>query len=121
MQYRAYRSLRSMWTTFLSIFRLQCTLIRSEVAGVGKSHKHKTLCRQLRVNFPLGRDITLPIHKHVETDHIVDTLLTKLDDAFNNNVRHTIHIDIANEVSKFAIQDDLMKSVAFWATGLNNF
>ena len=76
-------------------------LIRSKRAGVGKSLQKKNLCTDLRVNRNIpGKDITIALHKSVDTDGIIK----RLKDEFgytndpNDDNCNTIHIDIAHEV-----------------------
>jgi len=75
-------------------------LIRSNRAGVGKSLQKFNLCTKLRAKHASqGKDITIPIYKTVDVDGLIKRLTGELDNGFSDDLFHTIHLDIAHEVS----------------------
>lgn len=67
---------------------------------MGKSLYRKNLCDALRQKEGLrGKDLTIPIYRHVNTDDIVGILRAKLKNALNTRSYDTIHIDVAPEVN----------------------
>ncbi|XP_067940324.1 E3 ubiquitin-protein ligase rnf213-alpha-like [Watersipora subatra] len=80
--------------------RSSARLIRSSRAGVGKSLQHKNLRDRLRSMCDLpGKDLTICLHKFVNTDDIIDRLVKELPVLNSSKAPyHTIHLDIAHEV-----------------------
>ncbi|XP_067936895.1 E3 ubiquitin-protein ligase rnf213-alpha-like [Watersipora subatra] len=77
--------------------RYSARLIRSKRAGVGKSLQKSNLCSQLRQKLK-GMDVTIPIYRTIDTDHVIARLNAKLGNGFRDVGRNTIHLDIAHEV-----------------------
>ncbi|KAF6021244.1 hypothetical protein EB796_020445 [Bugula neritina] len=76
-----------------------CRLIRSKRAGVGKSLRRNDLVAALRKDKKLhGKDITIPIYKTIDTDHIIHRLTEELGNGYTDSLHNTIHLDIAHEV-----------------------
>ncbi|XP_067936897.1 E3 ubiquitin-protein ligase rnf213-alpha-like [Watersipora subatra] len=77
--------------------RYRARLIRSERAGVGKSLQKSNLCSKLRQKLK-GKDVTIPVYRSIDTDHVIARLNAELGHGFRDAGRNTIHLDIAHEV-----------------------
>ena len=88
-------------------FRSSARLIRSTRAGVGKSLQKADLCRRVRAQAEDANDVndvTISLHKFVDTDSIIKRLTHEFGDAGDKHASgiDVIHLDIAHEVQKHA-------------------
>ena len=69
---------------------------------MGKTLQQQTLLKAMREKEPLsenGCTAVVPIHKHVNVDQIISLLTSQITDELRQEPYHTIHIDVAYEVS----------------------
>lgn len=74
----------------------------SKRPGEGKSHWKKRHCDDLLyrdgVRCLKGKDITIPIHRGVNVDDIVERLFDELGHDYDGDQTNTIHFDISHRV-----------------------